>query len=220
MCGRYAFYPGNDFFSHYDLPETAIDLKSNYNVSPGYDMPVVVDDKTRSADLMHWGLVPSWADDPKIGFRMINARSESLSEKPAFKRLLDRRRCLIPANGFYEWLHSKSGKKPYYFFLKSKELISFAGLYDSWQDPLGRNLFSYTIITTSANSLVSPVHDRMPVIIPPENEDLWVDTDIKYADGPSNLLKPFPDDLMASYPVSPQINSASINDSSLIRPLN
>ena len=163
--------------------------------------------------LYRWGLIPYWAKDPKIGQRMINARAETLRKKPSFKKLIQRKRCLVLADGFYEWKVSSNAKTltPMRIVLKSGELFSFAGLWDNWKGPNGKEITSFTIITTKANSAIQAIHHRMPVILSPGDEDLWLDSS---AD-PSQvlaLLKPYSPDDMAFFPVSRIVNSPQ-NDS-------
>ena len=158
--------------------------------------------------MMQWGLVPSWARDPSIGNRMINARAETLAEKPSFKRLIGKRRCLVLADGFYEWRKEGKGKVPMRFVLRGGELFSFAGLWDSWEKPDGVELQSFTIITTQANDLLKPIHERMPVILGKEGEERWLDQDPKEV---HELLVPYPVEMMEFYDVSKLVNSP-IND--------
>ena len=166
MCGRYTqTLAGPILLSRFRLEETVLDLKPRYNIAPGQEAAVVVREETTTLAAMRWGLVPSWAKEPAIGNRMINARAETITEKPSFKRLIERRRCLVPADGFYEWRREAKGKVPMRFILKSREPFAFAGLWDRWRNPEGAELRTFTIITTAANELMRPVHDRMPVIL-------------------------------------------------------
>lgn len=168
---------------------------------------MVVRDGSRVLRLMHWGLVPSWAKDPSIGNRMINARAETVHQKPSFKKLLGRRRCLVLADGFYEWRKVQGGKIPMRLVLKGREPFSFAGLWDSWQRPDGGEHQSFTIITTISNDLLKPIHDRMPVILQPEGEEKWLAPDVKDMAALVSFLKPFPSNLMEAYEVSRLVNS-------------
>ncbi|MFQ5542681.1 MAG: SOS response-associated peptidase, partial [Candidatus Binatia bacterium] len=180
MCGRYTqtASPENLLF-RFGFDDHGITLRPRYNLAPGQDAPTVISDGTRVHRMMHWGLVPSWAKDASIGNRMINARAETLTEKRTFKALLGRKRCLVLADGFYEWQKRERGKLPMRFVLKDREPFAFAGLWDSWRRPDGNELQSFTIITTGANDLLRPVHGRMPVILDREGEGEWLNMDLK-----------------------------------------
>lgn len=206
MCGRYALTPGFDFFDRFALdPDyTPGDLSDNYNVTPGQFMPIITKKDGQTLNhlfSMRWGLIPSWAKDEKIGYRLINSRANTVHQKPAFKDSFQRRRCLVPASGFYEWSKDKNQKNPYYFSVPNQPLISFAGLYDNWLLKDGSQLQTFTIITTNSNSLVSQIHDRMPVILSPQNEPIWLDQSCSQ----ENLLKlltPFQSNQMAVRQIS------------------
>ncbi len=182
-------------------------LCPRYNIAPGQEAPVVVHDGGKSLEMMKWGLVPSWAKDPSIGNRMINARAETLAEKPSFKRLIGKKRCLVLADGFYEWRKEGKGKVPMRITLRGGEPFSFAGLWDSWKKPDGGELRSFTIITTQANDLLRPIHDRMPVILDQEGDEKWLDAEYKEVHKLLALLAPYPADRMEAYDVSPLVNS-------------
>jgi putative SOS response-associated peptidase YedK len=162
--------------------------------------------------MLRWGLIPSWADDPEIGSRMINARSETVAEKPSFRRAFKERRCLIPANGFYEWRKENGGKQPYYFRMKDGRPFAFAGLWESWDRHGGGEIQSCTILTTDANDLVSEIHHRMPVILPQEDYELWLDSTLREPDQLLPLLAPYPTNDMEAYPVSRRVNNPSNNE--------
>ena len=220
MCGRYAI--GNiDFKNRYSVSNYSSvekDLTVRFNVAPGQENPTIVKvEKDTELRLMRWGLVPSWAKDEKIGYKMINARAETVDEKPSYKRLLKSQRCLIPATGFYEWLKAK--KQPYYIHLKDQDIFSFAGLYDKWKNPSGNELDTYTIITTNANKALKPIHDRMPVILKPEDEQIWLSNEGD-PDFLKNLLEPFPSEKIEAYPVNTSVNNPRNDDRSLIEKLN
>jgi putative SOS response-associated peptidase YedK len=176
MCGRYAFEPGNEFYQRFDIANRLDFLPKNINVSPGSVMPVITRQDSNQVSTMIWGLIPFWAKDRKIGPKMFNARAESVIAKPAFRKAFKTQRCLVPANGFFEW-GSQGGKKiPYYFAVKDRPLFAFAGLYDIWEEPVAdRQIYSYTIITAPPNDTVKPVHDRMPVILEAPDEPVWLD---------------------------------------------
>lgn len=220
MCGRYTYTDEiRDIRIRFDLERDLPLFKPRYNIAPGQDVPVIFNrDGTRSLTMMQWGLVPSWAKDPAIGNRMINARAETLAEKAAFKRLIGKRRCLVLADGFYEWRKEGKRKVPMRIRLKSGGPFGFAGLWDSWRKPDGTELQSFTIITTEANELLRPIHDRMPVILVGDDEKKWLDFDIKDVSQTLTLLKPFPPELMEAYDVSTLVNSPRNDLAECIRP--
>jgi putative SOS response-associated peptidase YedK len=154
---------------------------------------------------MRWGLIPHWAKEAKVGARMINARAETLTERASFRPLLRTRRCLVPASGFYEW--HPTTKVPHYVHPKDADVFAFAGLHDVWRDPEGEEIASYTIITTTPNALLAPIHDRMPVILRPADQDAWLDPDETEPEPLLALLKPYPARAMVAYPVSRAVNS-------------
>ena len=166
--------------------------------------------------MLRWGLIPSWADDPSIGNKMINARAETVSEKPSFRTPFKHRRCLVLTNGFYEWLRTPEGKQPYYLHVKDGSPFGFAGLWETWRD--GEEIRSCTIITTEANQLVGEVHSRMPVILPPEDYELWLDPEFEEKQALTSVLRPYPSDGMEAYPVSRRVNSSSNNAPDCIEP--
>jgi putative SOS response-associated peptidase YedK len=168
---------------------------------------------------MHWGLIPHWAADPSIGNRMINARAETLTELPSFKLLVDRRRCIIPADGFYEWRKEGKRKVPMWVHLRNREPFGLAGLWDVWRKPDGKRGESFTIITTEPNELVRPVHNRMPVILSREDEGQWLDVSRTSFAKAQSLLKPLPAELMDAHDVSPIVNSAKYDGPECIRPV-
>jgi putative SOS response-associated peptidase YedK len=167
---------------------------------------------------MHWGLIPNWATDPTIGNQMINARAETLTEKPAFKHLVGSRRCIIPADGFYEWRKERKRKIPMWVHLKSREPFGLAGLWDVWRNPSGKQVESFTIITTEPNELIRPIHNRMPVILRPEDEEAWLDGSRTSFAKAGSFLKPYPDELMAAHDVSAVVNSPKYEGPECIQP--
>lgn len=175
MCGRYALNAEPDVLQkRFGLKKIPVDY-TKVNVTPGSMMPVILSENPTCAVLAKWGYVPYWAKDPKIGYKMINARSETLLEKPAFKKSFLSQRCIIPATGFYEWFRTETEKVPYYFYLSRMNVFAFAGLYDRWRDVENRELLTFTIITTQPNSIVSRIHNRMPVILGENTESSWLD---------------------------------------------
>jgi len=228
MCGRFVIEDKKD-----SLPKRFNVMKNSwykastygtsYNIAPGFIVPVVTknnQDNYNELELMKWGLIPFWAKDPNIGFKLINARSDSLAQKASFKESFKKRRCLIPATAFYEWKKSEDSKNkiPYLFKLKSDEIFSFAGLFDSWKDAEGKEIKTFTIITTDANEIMKDVHSRMPVILNKSEEDVWLDKNAPM-DGLETILNPFPSDEMESYLVSQEVNSPKNQGSNLIEKL-
>ena len=194
-------------------------FKPRYNIAPSQMIPVVLDRTgERIVAQLKWGLVPSWAKDALIGSRMINARAETLMEKPSFREAYKSRRCIIPASGFYEWQRAEKGaKQPFYFYLTNKEVFGFAGLWEEWLDKKsGESLETCTIITTEANDVLKPVHDRMPVILKAADYDEWLDTKEANTDKLQKLLAPYPPDEMSSHAVSRAVNSPTLDSPELI----
>ncbi len=219
MCGRFVRYsPISELIDEFSVDEPSFDLNPNYNVSPGQTIPVVINDGKKRLELCKWGFIPFWSKDPKIGQKMINARAETVAEKPSFKRAFFSSRILIPANGFYEWKKEGKGKTPFFIHLKSKEILGFAGLLSVWTDPEGKQLSTCTIVTTDANSLLKKVHNRMPVILSKDDQDLWLDRDNKDRDRLTSVLRPYAPDKMEFLPVSTLVNSPSHNSPDCIIP--
>ena len=210
MCGRYTLTSGLTILQRrFSFAAEQLNLEPRYNLAPGQNAPVIVSEDSNLLKLMRWGLVPSWAKETSTGYKMINARAETLPEKPTFKKSLQRRRCLVVADGFFEWANvpGTRSKIPMRFVLRSREPFAFAGLWDTWGKPDGDELHTFTIITTQANDLLQPVHNRMPVILPQENEDLGLDPDNRDMERLVFLLQPYPSNEMVAYPVSPLVNS-------------
>lgn len=220
MCGRYTQTGrAENVLARFEVSSEGILLQPRYNIAPGQEAPVIVNDGGMSLRMMQWGLVPSWAKDRSIGNRMINARAETVEEKPSFKRLIGKRRCLVVADGFYEWRKEGKGKVPMRFTLRGREPFSFAGLWDLWKKPDGGELQSFTIITTAANDLLRPIHERMPVILDGEGEERWLDPDSKEVNRLLRLLVPYPSEMMESYDVSLLVNSPRNDLPRCIEPL-
>ena len=210
MCGRFTLTTELKQIAERfaaPLPPAAPTTKPRWNIAPTQSVIVVNDTGARQLVAMRWGLVPSWATDPSIGNRMINARAETIAEKPAFCVALKKRRCIIPADGFYEWQQTGKLKQPVRIVLKSREPFGFAGLWEQWTSPTGDDLLSCTIITTAANELLKAVHERMPVILSREDEVVWLDPKIQDPETLLPLLKQYPSELMEYYPVSREVNS-------------
>ncbi len=191
----------------------------NYNVAPTHMHPVVTEDDPNHLHFFRWGLIPFWAKDKSIGSKMINARSETLLEKPAFRNLLKSHRCLVPLDGFYEWKKKDKTKIPYRIVTTDQDIFTVAGLWDTWHDPdNGEVIHSFTVITIPPNNLMESIHDRMPAILTRQNEKYWIDTDIKPEEA-VQLLLPYPDDDMKAYEVSTRVNNVRQNDASLLEPV-
>ena len=208
MCGRYTQAQNvKDIAERFRVPAPSLALAPRYNIAPSQDAPVVVDMSGRRLELFRWGLIPSWAKEASIGYKMINARAETVAEKPSYKRPFERQRCLVLADGFYEWRKEPGGKKtPMRILLKSGEAFAMAGLWDVWKDPAGKEVRTFTIITTSAAESLKTIHERMPVILDRAGEDAWLDPKSE----PQKLLPllvPCADGLVTSYEVSTLVNS-------------
>jgi len=222
MCGRYAVFAGKEKIQEaFGVTSDDSDLfEPNFNATPGSLLPVVLLGKARVKRIgsLRWGLIPSWADDHSVGYSMINARCETLLEKPSFKKPFQRQRCIVPASGFYEWQKLGKAKIPYYIRTLDQEVMGFAGLFEKWEKD-GQTVFSFTIITTDSNDLLAPLHERMPVILKKKNYDDWLDPlfdDIEILQG---MMKPYPTERMALYRVSDAVNTASNNGPELVRPV-
>ncbi len=215
MCGRFSVLVDYHAAKERYLASVRYEFRPSYNISPGQTIPAVIYEDGPVIEGLKWGLVPHWARDPGIGSRMINARSEGIQDKPSFRRAFRESRCLIPASGFFEW--KKPDSVPYYFRLKDQNLFSFAGVWSAWKPPEGEPLRSCAIITTSPNSVVSGVHDRMPVILPRESEKDWIEPGTDQA-ALLAMLRPYPVSQMEGYRVSRQVNSSRENSPGLIRP--
>jgi putative SOS response-associated peptidase YedK len=208
MCGRFAQRtPAKTLTTEFQVNDMPV-IEPRYNIAPTQDiLSIRQTDDSREAAMLKWGLVPSWAKDISIGAKLINARSETVTEKPSFREAFKKRRCIIPADGFYEWQRSGGKKKPYFFRMQNEHPFGFAGLWEKWKATDGQVLETCTILTTEANEVLQPVHDRMPVILHPDDYELWLDVDLRKLDLAKELLRPFPATEMISYPVSPSINS-------------
>ena len=209
MCGRYTLIADlGDLAQRFEFDGSDFSYDPGYNIAPTESVLTVRNVEGREAAFMRWGLIPFWAKDPKIGARMINARSETVAEKPAFRNALKKRRCLVLADGYYEWQKTPVGKRPYRIIMKSGEPFAMAGLWETWKDPQGNVVPSCTIITTAANDFLSPIHDRMPVILPREKEELWLDPGRDATDSFTDILTPYPAEAMDTYEVSTMVNYA------------
>ncbi len=222
MCGRFTLRtPASVVAAQFGLFETP-SFAPRFNIAP--TQPVLAvrcaperSDCLRELALLRWGLVPSWAGDLSIGNRLINARAESVAEKPAFRAALRRRRCLVVADGFYEWQKSAKKKQPYFIHMRDDGPFAFAGLWESWEGPDHSAIESCTLLTTEANALVEPIHDRMPVILGAKDYGRWLDPAIQKPDELALLLRPYAQEEMEAYPVSSHVNSPANEDPECIR---
>jgi putative SOS response-associated peptidase YedK len=220
MCGRYTITRPADLVRELGV-ETSHELAPRYNVAPTQNLPVVragASGSPRELAVMRWGLIPSWAKDPKIGNRMINARSETAAEKPSFRNAMKRRRCLILADGFYEWAKEGGAKQPYHIHLAGHRPFVFAGLWERWskgEEPIE----SFTILTTAANDTIRPLHDRMPVILGKQDHDLWLDPAVGDKALLAPLLKPYANEEIEFHPVSRMVNNPRNDVPQCVEPL-
>jgi putative SOS response-associated peptidase YedK len=223
MCGRYTLHKkAKDLAKRYNLATVPQDIQENFNVAPGQIMPVITADELGQPrlELMKWGLIPAWAKDPSIGYKLINARDDTIFEKPMWRGLVLRKRALIPANGFYEWKRLPEGdkerKQPFYIHPKHVDVFSFAGVWETWKDVEGKSLKTYSIITTAPNEEMSSVHNRMPVILHQEDEASWLEPSKVSREEIEPFLHPYEDNRLEMYAVSKDVNSAANNDEHLI----
>jgi len=225
MCGRYTLATAPEalarIFELDDLPE----LPARYNIAPVPAVRLVVEEgsgeaRRRVLRLLRWGLVPFWAKDPGIGSRMINARAETVADKPAFRAAFRRRRCLVLADGFYEWQRvGRGAKQPFLIRLRDGGPFAFAGLWERWTGPEGEPLESCTLLTTQPNALVAPIHNRMPVILDPSDYDAWLDPELQDPAALRPLLRAFPAERMTAHPVSQRVNNPRVDDPGCAAPL-
>lgn len=222
MCGRFALKAKEEelarkFLARHLKDTLGDDFKPRYNIAPSQPVLAIRDSKSRRervAEWFTWGLVPSWAKDPRIAYKMINARSETAARKPAFRKAFQRRRCLIPASGFFEWKRDGKRKQPFYITARDESPLAFAGLWEVWEHADGSAILSTSILTTGPNAVMEPIHDRMPVILTEEAFDRWLDRDNEESASLQELLKPCDPDLLTAWPVSTVVNSPR-NDSPL-----
>jgi putative SOS response-associated peptidase YedK len=219
MCGRYSLICIDDLGKRFRIFDPTLGIRSHFNIAPSQVMPVIVQHGKIEMVMMQWGLIPNRVKDPAGTTRPINAKAETLAEKPMFCDLLKNRRCLVPASGFYEWKKEGTRKIPYYIHLKDSPLFAIAGLYDVWHDACNEAHLTYTIITTGANELVAPLHWRMPAILKREDENRWLTGDAPAPDAMKKILGSYPAGEMDAYPVSSRVNSPDADDDRLIQPL-
>lgn len=219
MCGRFVRSSSvKEIAEYFDLEKPSFEMEPSYNIAPSQDIIIINNRRQKQLVKCHWGFVPSWSKDFSVGYSMINARSETVAEKPSFKSAFRKQRCLVIANGFYEWQRDRQRKVPVYIRMKSGRPFAFGGLYSVWTSPEGQNICTCTVLTTESNDLLSPIHDRMPVIIPRDKETLWLDPAVDDVETLKGLLKSFPSGEMELVRVSDRVNSPRYNSPDNIIP--
>ena len=222
MCGRYTItVTVEELMARFMAEDATVPChRPRYNVAPMQMVPAVIHDGTRNRlGMLKWGLVPPWAEDERIGARMINARAETLEERPAFRQAFRRKRCILPADGFYEWKRDGKRKRPLRIVLRDGGVFGMAGLYETWTGPDGRKVHTCAVVTTAPNRLMADIHDRMPVILRREDEALWLDRNVQDLERLRPLLQPYPAEEMEAYEVDPRVGNVAFDDPGLIRRL-
>jgi len=222
MCGRFTLFEADKVLSREFGVSGIPALPPRYNIAPSQNVATVratLTARGREIALLRWGLIPSWSKDPAIGNRLINARAETASEKPSFRNAFRRHRCLIPTSGFYEWRRQERGKQPYFIRMRDGRPFAFAGLWDRWENPDKGVIETCTILTTAANAVLAPIHDRMPVILPSTGYARWLDPSSQDPDSLAPLLVPSPPEEMLAFPVNARVNAPSVDDEKCIAPL-
>lgn len=224
MCGRFTLFADfNEIIDRFAI-EAAIEeelYEPSYNIAPSHSVLTVINDGTKNRlGFLRWGLIPAWAKDEKIGYKLINARAETIAEKPSFRDSYKKRRCIVIADSFYEWKrYEDKSKTPMRIKLKTENLFAMAGLWERWKSPQGKLVYTCTVITTTPNKLMKNIHDRMPVILKPEDEKVWLNPEITDYQQLNHLLKPLPEELMEAVEVSSLVNSPKNNSPNLIQPI-
>ncbi|MFH1567244.1 MAG: SOS response-associated peptidase [Gemmatimonadota bacterium] len=218
MCGRFTLHHSTeDIAARFLVQQTMLELAPRYNIAPSQEVPAVVQREARFLEPRRWGLVPSWAKDPAVGSRMINARAESVADKPAFRQALRQRRCLVPASGYFEWKREGDRKVPHLIRRADGGLLGLAALWEEWQDPEAGPLRTVALITTAPNPFTAAIHTRMPAILDPRDEAAWLDPGQRDREAVLPLLRPFAGELVA-YPVSRRVNRPDLDEPSLLEP--
>ncbi|MBI2815568.1 MAG: SOS response-associated peptidase [Acidobacteria bacterium] len=215
MCGRYTLSRTQEIFERFQIAPEDTNLPARYNIWPEETLPVVVRRKRNKLEFMRWGLVPPWAEEPRS--LAINARIEEILSKPSFHKAVCQQRCLVPASGFFEWEKKSGGKTPYHFRRKDGGLFAFAGIYDTWKSPNGAEKKTFAILTTAPNQLVCEIHNRMPLILTPEQESVWLATEPAETESLLLNVRPLPEQEMECYPVSREVNRAENDSPELIK---
>jgi len=218
MCGRFGLWLEEGIFHRFNIVDDRVEIPTGYNKAPGMTSFVVTRNSPNKGEVMKWGLIPPWARDIRIGFKMINARAETITEKPAYRAPFKNKRCLVPFNAFYEWKRDGKHKTPYLFHDKEEKYLSFAGLYEIAHDAEGKEIKSFTIITTKANKSMQGIHERMPVILTKEEEEIWLDHETPQ-EKLLELLDGYSSKGFEVYEISDEVNSAQNNKPSIIEPI-
>ena len=220
MCGRFTLSQSAEAIASVFQLNQVPTLEPRYNIAPTQPVATVLQTSARERQfqLLRWGLIPAWAKDATMGSRLINARAETVAEKPSFRSAFRHRRCLVIADGFYEWRRQDGKKQPFYFRMQNQQPFAFAGLWEHWQDPKGEAINSCTILTTEANELLQQIHERMPVILNPKDYDMWLDPTMQI-EQLQQLLQPYSSAVMTSYPVSTKVNKPTNDTPELINSL-
>jgi putative SOS response-associated peptidase YedK len=220
MCGRFVRFSSiKEIAEHFNVGIPPFESEPSYNVAPSQDIIIINNSGAKQLAKCHWGFIPSWAKDPSVGYKMINARVETITEKPSFKAAFRKQRCLVIANGFYEWQKDNKRKIPFYIHLKSGEPLGFAGLYNPWTSPEGEKMCTSTILTTESNEIISGIHDRMPVIVPRDKENIWLAPEVDDVELLKDFLRPFPSEEMVVRQVSDRVNSPGNDSPDNIEPI-
>jgi putative SOS response-associated peptidase YedK len=219
MCGRFTLEPTASFYERFEITNRLDVLTPRYNIAPGQSVPVVIAQSPNRVVLMRWGLIPHWAKDPKTAYKMINARIETLTERPAYRGLLARNRALVPASGYYEWKADGATKTPYYIHPTDGSFVAFAGLYDTWTNPNGEEMQTFTIVTQDADDAMARLHHRMPVVLARADEQAWLDPAVTAPAQAMAILARSAGVALDAYPVSRMVNTPSADGKELIRPI-
>lgn len=220
MCGRFTLTVDPEELARAFSLTTVPDFAPRYNIAPTQNALVITSEHPAEAQFMRWGLIPSWAKDPAMGAKLINARSETAPEKPSFRTALKKRRCIIPASGFFEWQAQAGGKQPLYITVPDSPLMALAGLWENWRDPAGQNVHTFTILTTAANGFMRSFHDRMPVILHADDVPVWMErADVPEAVLAALMQRTFEPERMRAVPVSKAVNKPAVDSPECITPL-
>jgi putative SOS response-associated peptidase YedK len=219
MCGRFTLEPTATFYERFQITNRLDALIPRYNIAPGQMVPVVIAHSPNQVVLMRWGLIPHWAKDQKTAYKMINARIETLTQRPAYRGLLATHRCLVPSSGYYEWRAEERGKTPYYIHPAHGSFVAFAGLYDTWTNEEGEGLRTFTIVTRDADEYMARLHNRMPMVLAQQDEQAWLDPHLTTPAQAVDILARSTGVPLDAYPVSRMVNKPSIDGKELIRPI-
>jgi len=219
MCGRCTFQPTEEFYERFHIVNRLDGLVARYNIAPGQMVPMIISHSPNRVVLMRWGLIPHWAKDQKTAYKMINARIETLTQRPAYRGLLAAHRCLVPASGYYEWKAEERAKTPYYIHPAHGSFVAFAGLYDTWTNTQGEELPTFTIVTRDADDFMARLHNRMPVVLAQEDEQAWLDPQLTTPSQAVDILARNTGVPPDAYPVSRMVNKPSVDGKELIRPI-